>query len=136
MCTAHGETDNPQVPEFRFLTERSGTRCTLSNPLTGASQTFTLSYLETPDPPSEAVGTRHDITLMRVTGPHMGAGVTQLGARMDHGGFSVDMSSATSDGVRFDSRNAMAGTGDGLAPTIAERARNMTRQLQSDPRQT
>ena len=108
VSTAHAETDDPQVPEFRFLAECSGTQCTLSNPLTGASQTFTLSDFENPDLPSEAVGTRHDITLVRVAGQHMGADVTQLGAWMGHGGFSVEMSSAASDGVRFDSRNALA----------------------------
>ncbi len=110
VSAVHGETDHPQVPAFRLLSECSGTQqCTLSNPLTGASLTFTLSELETPDLPSEAIGTRHDITLMWVAGQHMGADVTLLGAWMDHGGFSVEMSGAASDGVRFDNRNAIAG---------------------------
>ena len=109
VSTVHAETDHPQIPEFRLLAECSGTQCTLSNPLTGASQNFTLSDLENPDLPSEAVGTRHGVTLMWVAGQHMRADVTQLGAWMDHGGFAVEMSGAASDGVRFDNRNAMAG---------------------------
>ena len=108
VSTVQVETDHPQVPEFRFLAECSGTKCTLSNPLTGDSQTLTLSDLEPPDLPSEAVGTGHGITLLSVAGQHMGADVTLLGAWMDHGRFSVEMSGAASDGVRFDSRNAIA----------------------------
>lgn len=109
VSTVHVETDHPQIPGFRFLAECSGAQCMLSSPLTGASQTFALSDLDPPEAPSEAVGTRHGITLMRVVGPDMGADVSLLGAWMDHGMFSVEMSALDVDGVRFDNRNAMAG---------------------------
>jgi hypothetical protein len=108
VSTVHVGTDHPQIPEYRLLAECSAAQCTLSNPLTGTSQTLTLSDLETPDLPSETVGTRHGITLMRVAGQHMGADVTQLGAWMDHGEFAVEMSSVDRDGVRFEFRSAQA----------------------------
>ena len=108
LSTVHGESDHPKVPEVQLLTVCGGTHCTLSDPLTGAGQILTLCDLESPDLPSETVGTGQGVTPMRAAGHTMGADMTLLRAWKERGGFSVEMSGAALDGVRCASRNAPA----------------------------
>ena len=80
LSTFHIETDLPEAPAFRLLTECGGTQCTRTNSLTGASDTLAVSDLEVLDLPTEAVGAKHGMTLIWVAGQHMDTEITTLGA--------------------------------------------------------
>ena len=109
LSTTHVETDLPAAPAFRLLAECGGARCTLTDALTGDSETVTTSDLEIPDLPAEALGTRHGVTLIQVAGRYRGADHASLGAWMEHGGFSFQTNGVVADGIRADSLHATAG---------------------------
>ena len=108
LSTTHVETDLPAAPAFRVLTECGGAQCTLTDALTGDSQTVATTDLEVPDLPAEALGTRHGVTLIQVAGRYMGVDHASLGAWMDHGGFSFQTNGVVAEGIRADSLHATA----------------------------
>ena len=108
LSTTHVETDLPAAPAFRVLTECGGAQCTLTDALTGDSETVATSDLEVPDLPAEALGTRHGVTLIQVAGRYMGVDHASLGAWMDHGGFSFQTNGVVADGIRAESLHATA----------------------------
>ncbi len=98
ISTTYVETSDDELPTFSFGAQCAGTRCTISEPRIGYVRTVTLSELETitlseleiVDGSPEAVGTKHGITLMSVTGRRMDDEFTTFGAWMAHGGFQVE----------------------------------------------
>ena len=122
LSTVHGETNVPEVPTFHLQARCAGGQCLISNPTIGYSQTVSLSDLITVDGPTDAVGTKHGITLLYLTASTTGTDYTALGAWMQHGAFSVNTEKGTVQvqdfAVDFTGRWAMAG-GDltGTRPT-------------------
>lgn len=122
VSTIHGETDAPELPTYRLGSLCSGSRCTITGPATGFSDSLTLSDVVYEPGPVEAVGTRHGVTLMSQEGGTQGAEFTAFGAWMEHGGFAVyttaDTVETPTGELRVRARYGIAG-GDltGTAPT-------------------
>ena len=89
LSTMHGETDNDAFPDFRLLTECSGARCTLTDPLSGAVDPIEL--LDTPlrHGAATAIGSKHGITLVSEASTHTGADLASLGAWLEHSSFAI-----------------------------------------------
>lgn len=109
LSTYYAETDSPQIPPFRLLSECSGARCTVTSQLTGQSQTTRISDSELVNDGTEALGTKHGVTLTAMATRYMGADLTAFGAWLEHSGFSVQTQSGTRGGVAVDIRNGFAG---------------------------
>ena len=109
ISTMYGETSHPDIPTFRLRAQCSGTRCTMSEPRTGSSYTIRLSDFEIVHGPTDAIGTRHGITLMSLNTQQMGSELSSFGAWMDHSAFAVQTERTTLEGTRIDARYGMAG---------------------------
>ena len=107
--TYYSETDSPRIPPFRLLSECSEARCTVTDPATGRSQAVRISDIELVNDGTEALGTKHGVTLSATASEHMGREVTAFGAWMDHSGFSVQTTGQTVGDIAVDSRNGIAG---------------------------
>ena len=123
LSTLHAETNIPEVPTLRLQARCAGAQCLISDTTIGYSQTVSLSDLITVDGPTDAVGTKHGITLMYQTASTTSTDYTTLGAWMQHGAFaSMNIEKGTVQvqdfAVDFTGRLAMAG-GDltGTRPT-------------------
>ena len=118
LSTVNGETTFPEVPTLRLQARCAGAQCLISDTTIGYSQTVSLSDLITVDGPTDAVGTKHGITLMYQTASTTSTDYTTLGAWMQHGAFSVNTEKATVQGFTVDFRYGIAG-GDltGTRPT-------------------
>lgn len=118
ISTIHGETTHSDVPQFRLRARCSGTRCSISEPTTGYTQTVRLSDLEFSASDTNAIGTKHGITLMSGTARSQGDVFTGFGAWMLHSSFAVQTESLRAQGITVNGRYAMAG-GDltGSRPT-------------------
>ncbi len=118
ISTIHAETTHPDVPQFRLRARCSGTRCSISEPATGYTQTLRLTDLEFPASDTEAVGTKHGVTLMSGTIRSQGDALTGYGAWMRHGAFAMQTERLSAQGVTVNARYALAG-GDltGTRPT-------------------
>ena len=118
ISTMRGETTHPDVPEFRLRAQCSGTRCVISEPSTGYSQVVRLSDLEFTAADTEAVGTKHGITLMSGRRRSSDGDFTGFGAWMEHGSFAVQTERVRVQGVTVTARYALVG-GDltGTRPT-------------------
>ena len=90
LSTMHGETDNAEVPAFRFLTQCSGARCTATDPLSGAVDTIELLNTPLRHGAATAIGSKHGITLMAESSVHTGADLASLGAWMEHSSFAIE----------------------------------------------
>lgn len=122
LSTIYGDSDDPALPaELRIRAECTGTRCTLTEPTTGFTDTVSLSDFEVVEGETEAIGTRHGITVMSAAGRYMGLDYLDFGAWMHHGGFIINTSDRMEiGGVAIETRYALAG-GDltGNAPAGA-----------------
>ncbi|MDE0052449.1 MAG: hypothetical protein OXO52_21915 [Rhodospirillales bacterium] len=118
ISTTHGETDHFDLPTFRLRARCSGTRCTMSEPTTGFTQTIRLTDLEFGAAETVAVGTRHGITLVSGTRERSDGYLTAFGAWMDHGSFVVQTERLRERDVILHGRYGLAG-GDlaGTRPT-------------------
>ena len=118
ISTTHGETDHFDLPTFRLRARCSGTRCVMSEPTTGITQTIRLTDLEFGSAETVAVGTRHGITLVSGTREHADGYLIALGAWMEHGSFTVQIERLRERDVIVDGRYGLAG-GDltGTRPT-------------------
>ena len=96
MSTVYGETDHPALPTFRILAECAGNQCSLTDSVTGMTETTTLGEDGLAFGNNEAVGSRHGITLTWETLQHEATDATSLGAWMDHSSFSLVTVSVTS----------------------------------------
>ena len=116
--TLRGETSHPDIPELTLRARCAGTRCDLSDPRIGYSETLRLSDLETINIPREAIGTRNGVTLILAAGRAHGADYTLLGAWMQHSAFQVEDLKTVSQGYSIGLRGGIAG-GDltGTRPT-------------------
>ena len=89
LSTIHGETDNDAFPAFRHLTECSGARCTVTEPLSG--EVYTIELVNTPlrQGAATGIGSKHGITLWWESSGHTGADLASLGAWLEHSSFAV-----------------------------------------------
>ncbi len=106
--TAYGETTNPDVPRFRLRTRCSGTRCSISNPVTGLTATVWLADLGFRAGDEEAVGTKHGITLISDTERDQDYSYTAFGAWMRHGAFAMQTERWSLQGVSVNARYGIA----------------------------
>ena len=97
LSTMHGETGSAGVPSFRLLTECSGSRCTATEPLSGAVDTIELVNTPIRQGAATAIGSKHGITLMSESSGHTGADLASLGAWMEHGSFAIQSESQTGE---------------------------------------
>ena len=97
LSTMHGETGSAGVPSFRLLTECSGSRCTATEPLSGAVDTIELVNTPIRQGAATAIGSQHGITLMSESSGHTGADLASLGAWMEHGSFAIQSESQTGE---------------------------------------
>ena len=74
---------------FRLLSECTGPRCELHDPVTGAIDPFDLATSTIVRGDAEAIGSAHGITLLSETGKHMDVDRASLGAWMEHGSFGL-----------------------------------------------
>ena len=118
ISTMHGETDHPDIPTFRLRARCSGTRCVMSEPTTGFTQTIRLTDLDFVAADAVAVGTKRDITLVSGTRERADGYVTAFGAWMELGSFTVQTERLREQGVTLYGRYGLAG-GDltGRRPT-------------------
>ena len=118
ISTIYGDTDHPDIPTFRLRARCSGTRCSISEPETGYTQTIRLADLEFVAAETMAVGTKHGITLMSGTRQNADGHLTGFGAWMEHGSFTVQMERLRRQDVTLNGRYGLAG-GDltGTRPT-------------------
>ena len=115
ISTMYVETDDSRVPMLSLRSSCSGTRCTVTEPTSGYSDTLTISDLEDVNAPVEAVGSKHGITLLAQS---LLGEFWSFGAWMSHSGFAVQGEEGSVEGIRFVARYGLAG-GDliGAAPT-------------------
>ena len=116
--TVFGNSSNPDVPSFRIRANCSGTRCTWTEPRSGASTTISLRDLESASgASSQAVLGKNGVTMFESAHRRDGVDSRWYAGAMDHAGFQLETASGTSNGVRFGLRGGFAG-GDltGSAP--------------------
>ncbi len=109
MSTIHGETTHPDFPRVRLRARCSGTRCSISHPVTGLTATVRLADFEFPASDTEAVGTKHGITLMSGTAQRQDYVLTGFGAWMRHGAFAMQTERGSAQGVSGNTRYGIAG---------------------------
>ena len=118
LSTMHGETGSAGIPTFRFLTQCSGPRCTLTDPLSGAVDTIDLVNTPLRQGAATALGSKHGITLFRESSTHTGADLASLGAWLEHSSFAILHESQIGEEGRVDVRRGIAlGELTGAAPT-------------------
>jgi len=109
ISTMHGETDHLGIPTFRLRARCSGTRCVMSEPTTGFTQTIRLADLDFVAADAVAVGTKHGITLVSGTRERTDGYVTSFGAWMEHGSFTVQTERLREQEVTVYGRYGLAG---------------------------
>ena len=97
LSTMHGETGSAEIPTFRLLTQCSGPRCTLTEPLSGAVDTIELANTPLRQGAATALGSKHGITLLWESSTHTGADLASLGAWLEHSSFAILNESQTSE---------------------------------------
>ena len=115
LSTIYGETSHSALPTFQLPASCSGTRCTVTERTTGYTYSLTPSDFESANAPSEAVGSKHGITLQWQNDP---GNFTAFGSWMDHSGFAIQSETDSVDGITVVGRYGLAG-GDltGAVPT-------------------
>ena len=118
MTAIHGTTSHAAFPTYRLRATCSGTRCRVSSRELGYSGTISLGDFEIADVPTEAIGTRHGITLTLGEGRDLEG----FGAWMQHSAFAVQSERSMVEGITFDGSYGLAGgdlTGRGLGAESA-----------------
>lgn len=113
LSTVHTETSHPQVPSFVVHADCSGIRCEMTAPAIGFSETVDVTEVQFSDGPSEAVGSKHGITLVS-SSAELGSvdqaenvSVSSYGSWMEHSGFGVQDTSYEGGGVSYIERSAI-----------------------------
>ena len=105
LSTMHGETGDAEVPAFRLLTQCNGSRCTVTEPLSGTVDTIDLVNTPLRQGAATAIGEKHGIALFQESSVHTGADLASLGAWMEHSTFAILSESQTGEdgtvGVRY-----------------------------------
>ena len=105
LSTMHGETGDAEVPTFRLLTQCGGSRCTVTEPLSGTVDTIDLADTPLRQGAATALGEKHGIALFQESSGHTGADLASLGAWMEHSTFAILSESQTGEdgtvGVRY-----------------------------------
>lgn len=105
VSTAFVVTQSPRVPEFQIQADCSGTRCVLSEPETGVSDTVTLQELSLLQGGASAVLTKYGITSVR----QRSSDTDSYHSWMEHAAFAVQTSWDFVEGVRLDAHYGLAG---------------------------
>ena len=117
LSTMHGETGSAEIPTFRLLTRCSGSRCTVTEPLSGAVDTITLADTPLRQGAATAIGTKHGITLVEESSTDTGADLASLGAWLEHSSFAILNERQTGEEGTVDVRYGIAvGDRTGTAP--------------------
>ncbi len=117
LSTVHGETGSAGIPAFRLLTQCSGSRCTLTDPLSGTVDPIALADTPLRQGAATALGEKHGITLFRESSTHTGADLASLGAWLEHSSFAILSESPTSEDGTAEVRYGIAvGELTGTAP--------------------
>jgi len=74
---------------FRWLSECAGPSCDLHDPVTGRTDTTSLTTSEVVPGDAEVIGSAHGVTLLSETAHHMGEESISLGAWMQYGFFGL-----------------------------------------------
>ena len=75
---------------FRDLSECTGRRCELLDPVTGETKTFSRGDLQPAPGEAEAIGSAHGVTVTSESAHSRGQDLFSLGARMEHGSFAFN----------------------------------------------
>ena len=89
LSTMHGETGGAGIPTFRLLTQCSGSRCTVTEPLRGTVDTIELANTPLRQGAATAMGSKHGMTLVEESSTHTGADLASLGAWLEHSSFAI-----------------------------------------------
>lgn len=118
LSTIHGETSHADVPTFQLRSRCAGTRCRITEPTTGYAYDLRLEDFEFTAGDSDALGSRHGITLVLADGRQRDTDYTAFGAWMRHAGFAVQTERLVEQGITISGRYGLAG-GDltGTRPT-------------------
>ena len=109
LSTMYGETSDPDFPTFTLRARCGGTRCTLTEPGSGYSDTIYLSDFEIVHGPTQVLGSRYGITAMSLKTRDMDGDFTSFGAWMNHSAFSVQTESFVLEGTTIGVRYGLAG---------------------------
>ena len=118
MTAIRGTTSHAALPTYRLHASCSGTRCRFSSPELGYSGTVSLRDFEIAGVPTEAIGTKHGITLTLGESRDLEG----FGAWMQHSAFAVQSERSMVEGITFDGSYGLAGgdlTGRGLGAESA-----------------
>ena len=117
LSTMRGETGSAEIPTFRLLTQCSGSRCAVTEPLSGAVDTIELANTPLRQGAATAIGSKHGITLLWESSTHTGADLASLGAWLEHSSFAILNERQTGEEGTVDVRYGIA-AGDltGTAP--------------------
>ena len=109
VSTTHMEVALPDTTRtFRLLSECSGPRCELLDPISGEIDTVGLDESVVALGHAETIGSAHGITLMSQSGHHMGVDGTVFGAWMEHGSFVLHTNRVIRDEVDTNALYAVA----------------------------
>ena len=98
ISTMHVEAALPAgTRAFRLVSECSGPRCELLDPVSGETDAISLGAVAYVPGDAETIGSAHGITLMSESGHHMGVDKTSLGAWMTHGAFVLEAERSTGE---------------------------------------
>ena len=120
ISTSYGITNHKDFPTLDMHAQCSGTTCTFRHPGTGVSLTLSLADLQSLPANSEALLTKHGITL--VQGKSTNGIVDAYGSVMTHALFAVQGERTTLNDIDFAFRYGIAG-GDLTGSTPAINAR-------------
>lgn len=118
LTTIHGETGNAELPTFRHVTRCGGTRCTVTEPLTGTVDTIDLPDTSLWRGDATAIGAKHGIVLIWESSTRTGAYLASLGAWLGDSSFAIHNESRTGEEGTVDVWYGVAfGDLAGTAPT-------------------
>ena len=128
LSTMHWETDSAEVPTFRLLTQCGGTRCTVTEPLSGAVDTIELVDTPLRQSAATAIGWKHGISLVSESSTDTGADIASPGAWMEHSSFAILNERQTGDERTLDVRYGITvGELAGTPPGTHSRDRDLGR---------
>ena len=102
LSTFHGETGDAEVSAFRLLTTCSGSRCAVTERLSGSVDTIELVNTPLRQGAAAAIGSKHGITPMSESSSHTGEDLASLGAWLEHSAIAVLSVSQAGEEGRID----------------------------------